>query len=66
MKSDAAVVVSCDNERCSEDKEVTLCATARGGWDERYVDDELVESGWIVVSDDIHYCCQECADEAAQ
>jgi len=59
-RSDAMITVTCD--RCGEEMQVDLCATARGGYDERNVDRELEFHGWVIHDDqDI---CDECVRQA--
>jgi hypothetical protein len=55
MRSDAYIRVWC-NDECGEELEIQLCATARRGYDERYVEDELERLGWLVVCDGEEYC----------
>lgn len=54
MRSDAYIRVTCNN--CNEDIEIELCATSRGGYDERYVDAYLEREGWNCDND----LCPEC------
>jgi hypothetical protein len=61
MRSDAYIRVTCDAEGCGCSEEITLCPTARHGWDERYIDGELEHMGWLVVGNSEY--CKECRKE---
>jgi hypothetical protein len=55
MRSDAFIVVTCD--QCRGAVEIQLTTTARG-YDERNIDDELTSLGWSVEGD--QDLCEEC------
>lgn len=61
-RSDAFVTVTCD--RCGEEARVQLTATARGGYDERHVDANLLRWGWVTeTGEDV---CEECVRKALE
>lgn len=59
MRSDAYINVTCDH--CGDAEEVMLTALAGGGYDDRYVDSQLEEWGWVI-SEEGDYCSDECAE----
>jgi len=61
-RSDACIHVSCDE--CGVDEEMSLCALAGGGWDERYIDDELERNGWTCA--DGRDLCESCSQELTE
>ena len=59
-RSDAYIEVMCDGEGCKYSEEIHLCAIARNGYDDRYVDSTLEAYGWIIDGDnDYCPCCAE-------
>lgn len=63
MKTDATIEVYCDSPDCKESTTVSLTVTA-GGYDERNVDDELEQLGWLVTEDGEF--CESCAADKQQ
>ena len=63
MRSDAYITVTCD--KClKETIEIRLTAIACGGYDERYVDDELDSVDWNIANGiDI---CPGCSEDATE
>ena len=60
MRTDAFITVLCDS--CAiEEIIIQLTATARGGYDERNVNDELKSNGWIIAGQNDY--CEACAEE---
>lgn len=62
MKTDPIVPILCNS--CKDVIEAPLTPLAGNCFDERGVDAELRRSGWIVVDDDTHYCCEDCERNA--
>lgn len=60
MLHDPQVEVTCDGENCSVNDFVGLTATARG-YDERDIDDDLEDKGWVTIGDNRHLC-EDCAE----
>ena len=60
MRSDPTIVVFCDCNRCSDSIEVGLTMLARGSYDERGVERELVINGWLCA--DGRDLCIDCKD----
>lgn len=58
-KGNPYLPVECD--QCSCVIEISLTATAHG-YDERYVDDELEDEGWIV-DDGLIFCSDDCRED---
>lgn len=63
MLGDPVVYAECDN--CGEEEGFGLTSLARNSWDMRNFPACLRSRGWIVAGDDEHYCCEQCAEEAA-
>jgi len=61
MLSDPMIEVTCDGPGCDDKITIGLTATARGGYDERNVKEEIEAAGWIV-DGDCHYCTEECKE----
>lgn len=62
MRSDAYIRVACDVcEDPGMDEEISLCALANGGWDERNVNARLHRAGWRV--EDEKDICPNCVEE---
>jgi hypothetical protein len=59
MRSDPMILVTCDG--CGEQVDLILTATARGGYDERDVQSQLEQFGWLV-TDSGEYC-EECKED---
>ena len=54
MRSDAYIIITCDN--CGYEVHITLTPLASGAYDERHVDMELERLGWNVDND----LCEDC------
>lgn len=63
-RGDAFVTVTCDREGCSESIEIRLTALAGGGWDERYVAQELRSQDWTKRDGDDW--CAACSEETPE
>lgn len=61
-RSDAYILVTCDREGCNESVEINLTFLAGGGWDERYVEQELRSRDWT--KRDGGDRCPGCAEDA--
>lgn len=63
MLHDPQVEVTCDGDGCRANGFVGLTATARG-YDERDIEHELSDEGWVTIGDDRHLC-EDCAEKRA-
>ena len=59
MRSEPTILVECDYCGSAEDFDMT--ATARGGYDDRYLEDRMKGRGWHIV-DDLDLCCDGCLE----
>lgn len=65
MISGPIVTVYCDTKDCGYSEEFGLTPTARRGYDERNLEGEMRNAGWVTLSENVHRCpdCTEKAEE---
>lgn len=62
MISDPIVTVYCDTKDCGYSEEFGLTPTARRGYDERDLEGEIRNAGWVALSENVHQC-PDCVEE---